>query len=568
MANNSEFVYNIPFVGSIADLIDNSVSEYAENAAFIEKDGDEKNEITYAQTGRDIRALAAYMCSRGLAGKRIAIVGKNCRRWALTYLAVCWGVGVIVPLDRELSAEEMGGLLDRGEVAAIAYTDDMSEKISAILENHNILPLPCADYDKYIEEGAELIGRGERGLRYINDPRALGILLFTSGTTGVAKGVMLSQYNIAANIMSVVRRVKIYQNDLVLSILPLHHTYECMAGFLSIFYSGGAIAYNSTLRRLPAEIKFYQPTVLVIVPLILETFHSKIMKQYKDARGGRAALALGRGVSSITGREKSAIAKRMFKPIHEFFGGRLRAFLLGAAALKPEVFRDFEKFGFTVLVGYGLTETSPVCIMHNDFYRNADDIGYPLLGVKTKIIDPNENGAGELCVKGPNVMLGYLNDPEATAAVIDEEGWFHTGDLVVTAENGAYKIVGRCKSMIVLAGGKKVFPEEIEHYVSQNPIVKDVLVFAVKNDGDVIVTASIYPDKDALDALLLKDGYTSETEGYEQRAQKLAERAVADACAKLPYFKRVRKVILRREEFVKTTTRKIKRFDPENLKCD
>lgn len=564
---DNSLVYNVPTVSSIAELIENSAVEYPDRPAFIVKEGAGLKEITYSQMYNEVRALAAYMCTQGLGGKKIAVVGRNCREWAITYLAVCWGVGVIVPIDRELSADELGGLLDRSKAACVVHTDDITEKVITACGDKNILRIPTSTLYDCIALGEDLRRKGSaRDLRFIPDPRELGILLFTSGTTGVAKGVMLSQYNIVSNIMNVTRRIKVYPQDSALSVLPLHHTYECTIGFLTMLYSGASIAYNKNLRTLQNDLKLYKPTVLVSVPLVLETFHSKIMKTYQKIRGGKAILNLSRGLTGITGREKSLLAKKLFSAVHDVFGGRLRAFVCGAAAVDSVVFSDFEKFGFAVYVGYGLTETSPVCIVHNDNYRSATDTGMPVIGVKVRLDNVNENGVGELCVKGPNVMLGYYEDPAATAEVIDDDGWFHTGDLAVVNDRGAYSIVGRCKSMIVTNNGKKIFPEEVEHYIDQSPLVSESLVFGVEKDGDTVVTASVYPDYEALDALLVKEGITPSSDEYNKAVKKKIEQTVADACKNLPYFKAVRRVIVRPEEFVKTTTRKIRRFDPENTK--
>ncbi|MBQ4054484.1 MAG: AMP-binding protein [Clostridia bacterium] len=564
---NNSLVYNVPTIHSIAELLDNSVEEYADRTAFTLKEGNIMRDITYSQMYDDVRAFAAYLCSQGLAGKKIVITGKNCYEWAITYLAVCWGVGIIVPIDRELSAEELGGLIERSKAACIVHTDDITEKAIAACEGKDILRIPASTVVDCIALGNTLRRHGRSGeLRYIPDPRELGILLFTSGTTGVAKGVMLSQYNIASNIMNVTRRIRVFPGDRALSILPLHHTYECTVGFLTILYSGASICYNKNLRTLQNDLKLYRPTVLVAVPLVLETFHSKIMKTYEKIKGGRAILNLSRGISGISGREKSPIAKKLFSAVHEVFGGKLRAFVCGAAAVDPRVFSDFEKFGFTVYIGYGLTETAPVCIVHNDNYRAADDTGLPLIGVKIRLDNVNENGIGELCVKGPNVMLGYYEDPAATAEVIDDDGWFHTGDLASVNEHGAYKIVGRCKSMIVTNNGKKIFPEEVEHYIDQSDLVKESLVYGRDQDGDTVVSAIVHPDYEAVDALLAKDGVTPDSTEYAAAVKKVIDKVVSDACKNLPYFKAVRRVFIRPEEFIKTTTRKIRRFDPENLK--
>ena len=557
--NFNNFVYNVPEISSIRDLCDGSCERFPKNTAFAFRDGDGVREVTYEEVYDDVKAFASYLHSLGLEGKKIAVMGRNCYEWALTYLTVCAGVGVIVPLDKDLSADDIKYLIDDSETAAVVFMAGSEGKLAEI--NDGVIKLPASEMEKYVFEGKKLRTDGDRA--YENhkvDPHALGILLYTSGTTGVSKGVMLSQYNICSNIVHVARRTAVYPYDRALSVLPLHHTYECMAGFLSFFYAGASIAYNNSLRQLQADFVLFKPTVFVAVPVLLEKLYSMIVKKYAKMKGGKAVLAVQRSLSKLV--SKGEAQRKIFATVNASLGGKLNRILCGAAALSPEAYHGYESFGYRVYVGYGLTETSPVCIMHHDGYRSADDIGYPLVGVNVKIVEPNAEGIGELAVKGPNVMLGYYKNPQATAEVI-RDGWFYTGDLAKRLDNGAYKIMGRIKSMIVLENGKKVFPEEIEYYLNENKFVSESFVFGKETDGATVVTASIIPDKEEIDEELKKSGELTDEE-RENRIKAIITSVVSEVNGKFAAYKAVKKIIIRKSDFIKTTTHKIKRLEEKN----
>lgn len=563
MKKQHDFVYDVRDIMTMKDIVDGSAQEYADNTAFLWHTKEGIAEKTFSEVYNDIKALSAYFNSLGLENKKIGIIAKNSYRWALTYLTVTAGVGVVVPFDREIKEEELKYLAADSEIAAIAYSDDCAAKCEALPEN--IIRLPMSSYDEFTERGNALRTLDDRSYEeHEIDPNALGILIYTSGTTGAAKGVMLSQYNICSDIMHVTRRVRIYETDRVLSVLPLHHTYACMADFLSIFYAGASIAYNDSLRYLQSDFKDFSPTVLVAVPVVLEKLRNKILKNYEKIFMGNTVLGLQRTFAKMFASNNDKRARKIFSAVSSAFGGRLRAVLCGAAALAPEVFEDYMRFGITVYVGYGLTETAPVCIMHNDFYQCADDIGYPITGVKVKLIDENSDGVGELAVKGSNVMIGYYKNPEETARVM-LDGYFLTGDLAKKNPNGSYSIVGRRKSMIVTSNGKKIFPEEIEYYLSESKLVSECLVFGEEKDEKIVVAASVYPNYEEVNEVLAEKGITPESENYDEEVRKLILNIVKGVNAKLPAFKSVHSLKIRKKDFVKTTTRKVKRYLKENL---
>jgi len=562
MNQKQKLVYDVQEILNFRELITRSAELYGERCAFIFREGKGVREITYGEVMENVKAFSTYLNSLGLGGKKIGVVGKNCYFWALSYLAVCAGTGVIVPLDKELKPEELQYVIDDSELSAVVYMPGMEEKMEAL--TGDFLRLAASDLPTMIAAGENMLLLGDKSYAsHKVDSHGMGVLLYTSGTTGLAKGVMLSQYNICSDFIHVLRRVQVSPDERVLSVLPLHHTYECTAGFLAILYTGASIAYNDSLRRLVDDFKLFSPTIFIAVPLMLETLRNTILKKYQKIKGGRAVLALQRTASDAVGRAESPLSRQIFSTVRDAFGGRLTRILSGAALLPPEVHRDLERFGFKVLIGYGLTETAPVCLMHDDFYRCPDDIGYPVSGIDVKLLDMDENGVGELCVRGPNVMLGYYKNPEETARVL-ENGWFRTGDLARQKENGAYQITGRKKSMIVTQNGKKIFPEELEFYLDKSPLVKESMVYGEEGEKDVLVTAVVYPDYEAVDARLLKDGITPASAEYRERVRALIMEEVKEVNEKLPSFRRIMKVVVRKTEFEKTTTRKIKRAAEEN----
>lgn len=559
-----KFAYNVRNVCSVRELIETSADEFSANPAFLVKDSaGEIISITYKTFFEEIKALATCLCAKGLEYKKVAVIGRNSYEWALSYMAISCGVGVVVPIDKELKAPEIKNILDLSGAEGVIYAPEMKEKLD--LCDFGGIMLCKTDLKDAVREGKELLEKGDESYKnHKVDPYGLGALIYTSGTTGVAKGVMLSQYNIASDVVGTLKTVQVTPNDRTLSVLPLHHTYECTLGLCAILYAGASICYASSLLRLLSEFKEYQPTIFMGVPQLLKAFHTGIMKKVSAVKGGKAFINVGKRITTLTNKFSPEIAPKLFKSVHEAFGGKLRLILVGAAAVDKDVYSDLEKFGFKVYTGYGLTETAPLCIMHNDFEHKADTIGLPLAGDKVKIVNPNSDGIGELAIKGPNVMLGYYNDPEATAAAFDEEGYFLTGDLgCIDSETGHYKIVGRLKNMIVTSNGKKIFPEEIEVLMEKCQCIKECMAYGDENDvGEVEVTVKIFPNYEELQ----KIGITADNPDFEEGMQQYFLDFIKDKVNKnLPGYKAVKKIKIRNREFDKTTTQKIKRTSQDNL---
>lgn len=556
-------LYDIKEVADFRELLLHCEEEHAENTAFLWRSPDKENGIatrTYADLVNEARALSSYLSARGYKGKNIAVTGKNSYEWVLSYFTAAIVGNFVVPLDRELRADEIAALVKDAECAAVLYTADMEEKLAELDLGADKLPL--ARLDDMLVEGYALREGGDTAFEDAEiDSDAVSVLLYTSGTMGVAKGVMLTQGNICYDACAALRRVRVYKTDRMLSHLPLHHTYECLTE-VAMLHAGGSIAYNESMRRLPADFSLFKPSVLVTVPAVLTFMSRFISKGYSEARGGKILLAVQKAASAtastigLFSRDAALKQKRnIFSTVSNFLGGNLRLLLVGAAGLSPALFRTFEECGFAVYCGYGLTETAPIAIMHTDTYHKPGDIGMPVYGVEARIDEPDENGIGEICIRGPIVMKGYYRNEEATAEAL-RDGWFHTGDLGKVAKNGAFIITGRKKSMIVANNGKKIFPEELEAYLEKDEIVGEAFVYAEDKNGKQIIVAAVYPNETAVAKAV---GLEPTDEGFGEAQKQLFSSLISRINASFPVYKHISKLIIRKTPFEKTTTQKIRR---------
>lgn len=526
-------------IRNIREILYGGAEKFSDRTAFIWKNKEGKEErITYSQLKNSAQALAKALIKRGYKDKKIALCGKNSYEWCLSYLAVTSFVGVIVPLDKELPSDELLNVLKFAECDAILCDTAAEKKIGC--GNFTVFSTE-RDLEVLINEGRLL---GDEFLSGEVDAEKMSVLLFTSGTTGVMKGVMLSQKNICSDLMGVYPCIEADENDRSLSVLPLHHTYECIA-FLMMIYCGGSIAFSGGIRTLKDDFLYFRPTVLVCVPLLLERFHKLILKKISDEGKWKKAQFIT-GLSGIISEENR---RKIFSDIHAFLGGRLQKIVVGAAAINEETAKDFSAFGFKVIIGYGLTECSPIVICNSVDDITLGSIGKPLKNAEVKIEGAKEDGVGEICVKGPMVMLGYYKNNEATDKVM-KDGWFHTGDLGYKDRYGKYHITGRSKNVIVTRNGKNIYPEELENYLLRHSVIKESLVTVGRGD---IITAHVFPDKNEIARKLRKDTVTS------AEIKKAVTQVIRDVNKQIPSYKHIRDTVIRKEEFDKTTTHKIKR---------
>ena len=550
-------------VTNFKEMIERSAQIYKTRTAFKLKNKDgEIYSKTYEEVKNDIYALGTELIENGLTNKRIAVIGKNSYKWAISYLASSI-VGVVVPIDKELHSDDVINFMNVAECECILGDGKNLKTITENIEKLNNKKTIFVDFEKsfehYLEAGKTLLEKGNTKFEEIKiNPDEMKILLFTSGTTGNAKGVCLSQKNICSNILSIYGIVKVKRSDLFFSILPLHHTYECTIGFLLPLYSGASICYCDGLRYISKNMLEYHPSVILCVPLLLESMYKKIMKSFKKSLPEKYTKDGENPIDKLP----FILRKIVSRKVKNTLGGRLRVFIVGAAAVNPEIANTFDKLKLNSLQGYGLTECAPLVAGNTDFFKRNDSAGLPIPTVEYKIDNPNQEGVGEIIVKGPNVMLGYYNMPEETEKVL-KEGWFHTGDLGKIDENGFLYITGRCKSVIVTKNGKNIYPEEIESYLNESPLISESLVIGThkENDDETYVNAQIFPNKEAITE------YLKGTVPTKEEIKKVISDVIANVNSKIPNYKHIKDFAIRDSEFEKTTTQKVKRYG-NNMKID
>ena len=551
----------------LRDMLEKSGEAYGDRPAYIFKTEQEGvfKEISHKEFRNDIKALGTKLVNMGLKDKRIAVISENRYEWGIVYLAVVTGTGIIVPLDKSLPDNEIENLIVRSEVEAIFYSKKYDEVMNKIKKENNTkvkyfisMDLEKEENEVYsehelIKQGKELLESGDREFLDAKiDAEKMSIMLFTSGTTAMSKAVMLSHKNICANLMDIASVIKIDENDIFLSFLPLHHTFECTVGFLYPISKGGAIAFCEGIRHIAENIKEYKATAMISVPILFESMYKKVMKGI-EKKGKLKTLKKGIKISQFLLKFGIDIRKKLFKEIHDNLGGEVRLFVAGGAALDPEAEKGFNQLGFTMYQGYGLTESSPVIAAEDDKYQRLGSIGKAFPSLDVKIEDPNEEGIGELLAKGPSIMLGYYNNEEATKETI-EDGWLHTGDLARIDEDGYIFISGRKKFVIVLKNGKNIYPEEIETLINKIEGIKESFVYGKpEDDGDYKICAKIVYDEELVEEVF---GTKNPDELKEKIWQeiKLVNKT-------MPPYKYVREISVTNKELIKTTTQKVKRFE-------
>jgi len=516
--------------------------------------------VTYAEARDYIRDMGTELINMGLRDKHVAIIGESSYEWICSYFSLMSIGAVTVPIDKDLPADDMAGILEFADCEAVFYSPVVEDKIGSIVNKLPRIKIyicmrkstleGALNLPDIVERGRERFSNGDNSYYdYEIDNERLATIVFTSGTTGKGKGVMLSQKNIVLDMTLGMYNFAITPKTM--NVLPPHHTYGSTVNFVGHFAQGSTIYISSGLRYIMEEMQEQKPSHLVLVPLFVETMHRKIW-QTAEKSGKAGMLRLLIKVSNILRKLGIDLRRKLFRSIHDIFGGKLEFIICGGAALNQDIIDTFDAIGITILNGYGITECSPLVSCNRNKYQKKGSVGIPIVGEQIKIKDPDENGEGEICVKGPNVMLGYYKDPEATAAAFDEEGFFRTGDYGKLDDEGWLYITGRIKNIIVLSNGKNVYPEEIESEISKIYGVLEVVVYAgesrAQKNKEVIV-AEIFPD---FEALKLK-GIGDPQAYFSEEIRKLNSRMVS--------YKAVKMVKIRNEEFPKNTSRKILRFE-------
>lgn len=550
---------------NVKQIIYNSAKKYENQIAFVIKHQENKKvsyeNITYKQFLEDINKFGTALYNMGLKGKRVAIIGKNRYEWVLAHFANLLGAIVSVPLDKDLQYDELESSIIRSKADCIIFDEKLEEKIKKI-KNENKTYLTnyiCMSKMEGYKNVKELVTEGEKLLKegkdeYINaqiDENKMNIILFTSGTTSKSKAVMLSQKNIASNIYAMQCVEDIRSTDTNIAFLPFHHIFgsTCMAMMIAC---GVKTVFPDGLRYIKQNLNEYKVTLFVGVPILIEAIYKTIMKEI-EKQGKEKVIKIAVKISKILLKLKIDVRRKLFKQVINALGGELRFLISGGAPADPEISEGFRNLGIEIVQGYGLSETSPVIAAENAKMIKKGSVGVPMINDILEIVNKDENGIGEIRVKGPNVMLGYYEMPELTEEVL-KDGWFYTGDLGYLDKDNCLFITGRNKNMIVLRNGKKVFPEELELLINRLELVEESMVFGLPDKqvkDDVKVAVKIVYNKE-----VVKQKYKDKT---QEELYQIIWNQIKELNNSFPRYKHIQKMILTDEELIKTTTKKIKR---------
>ena len=554
---------NVIEISNLKEMLNKTRNIYANNIAYkIRIAPGEYKTITHLEVREMVDNLGTALISLGLKDKRVAIIGENRMEWEIAYLAVTCGVGTVVPLDKSLPENELRKLIERSNVEAIVYSGKYEEQLknmvlAGIGNLRTLISMDAKTHNNGIYSESELIQIGNIQIKNGNrefldsdvNSEEMKIMLFTSGTTSKSKVVALSHKNICENLMDLSRVINIDENDKFLSFLPVHHVFESTVGFLFSLYKGAQTSFCDGIKYIVPNLNEYKITFACFVPAIYENIYKNIIKKLEKENKLETFNSLIEKYKNSSMEEK----KRVFKDIHNIFGGNIKLLISGAAALDKKVEEWFRSVGINICQGYGLTETSPVVAVERNEFIKPGSIGPKLPHVEVKIDKPDSDGMGELLVKGPNVMIGYYeNEAETKEAIVD--GWFHTGDLAVIDEEGYIFIKGRKKSVIVLKNGKNIFPEEMENLVNRIQGVKESFIFgkSIKEDKDDI---KIYV-KIVIDKEILALAYGAKS---DEEIRNVLNAKIKEINNTMPHYKAIRGIVTTENPLIKTTTGKIKR---------
>lgn len=563
-------LYDADKINNFRELVKRYSEKYSDEIAFEYKENPSSKDhikITYSQFASDIKSLGTALINTGLSKKKVAIISPNRYEWCVSYLAITTSDMVVVPLDRALPDNEIEDLIIRSEAEAVIFDKKYVEVFSKLAKEKksNLSQFICMDnidgfttYSSLIQKGHSLLVNGDT--KYDNvviDNKKMSIMLFTSGTTSISKAVALSQSNICEDIYALAQMTDIRKDDTFLSFLPLHHTFESTCTFLYGTFSGITVAFCDGLKYVQKNLAEFKVTGFVCVPLMLEIMYKKIKKGIEE-QGKAKLVATMSKISNGLLKMGIDIRRKVFKQILDNLGGKLRILIAGGAAMSKDAIQGFLDLGINLLQGYGLTETSPVVAGENDKCKRCGSVGFPLPGINVKIANPDKDGIGEVAVQAPTVMLGYVDNPEATNEVLKDD-WFYTGDLGYFDKDGFLFITGRKKDVIVLKNGKNIFPEEIEILINKLPYVSESMVFGRPlEDGDYKICAKIVYNRELVNELFPNIS-------KEDLHKKVWDDIKESVNHKMPAYKYIREIILTETPLIKTTTQKVKRHEELKL---
>ncbi|MBR4296238.1 MAG: AMP-binding protein [Clostridia bacterium] len=564
MINNLKGAKPPKVITDLRDLVKSGADVFGDKPLYFYKENGETKEYSFKLLYDETLYIGTALSKLGLMGKGIAIIGNTHPRYTATYISTVNGGGYIVPVDPELTNDQTAYFMNFAEVEAVFYTDKPTEKINEI---KNLLPnvklfvaiQPKDDFisdehnmtiDALVEMGKTELDNGYTDyIDYEIVPEKMSAIIFTSGSTGTAKGVMLSTKNLTAAVNASCLSMSYDDRNTFVSVLPPHHTYEMTCGHLALMNIGAQVLINDSLKNALRNFKEFKPNALMLVPLFVETMHKKIWAEIKK-KGIEGKLKFAMGFDNALLSVGIDIRKKLFKEIIDAFGGNLKSIVCGGASLSPELIKDFYSFGVTVLEGYGITECAPLVAVNSPGKVRFRSVGQPVRGCTVKIdLTDSEEDTGEILVKGDNVMMGYYKNPEATKEAFTEDGWFRTGDIGRMDKDGYIYITGRKKNVIILSNGKNIYPEEIEEYLIPIEIILEAIVISRENAaGEPTITAIAVPNMELLAG-------KNDDEIYE-----LIKAEISEVNKKLPSYKQIHQIEIRKEEFERTTSKKIQRF--------
>ncbi len=556
---------------TVKEIFKRSIEKYKNNIYILERPNHDHKakfeEFTYERFGNDaINLGTGLMKYLNLANERIIIIGENTYYWYVSYFSILCGVGIAVPVDKELPNNEIENVIKRSHAAAVIYSKKKKDAIDKIKDN-----LPMVKYfiemnsddgvqgrdvgiEHVIAEGKKLTDAGNTEYMDVEiDPEEFKFLIFTSGTTSQAKGVMLCHRNLAENVNAVSKYVKIYERDRFFSVLPLHHTYESSIGALLPFANGSSVAICGGLRYIVPDMQEAKPTAMLAVPLLVESLYKKINQSIE--KSGKAGLV--NSMIHLTNALKSVgidIKRKVFKEIYDNLGGNMRIIVSAAAPIDKKIGKWVQDIGIEFLQGYGLTETAPIAALTPECDPRVGSVGLPVNCAQIKIHNPNENGEGEIWIKSQTLMLGYYEDEEATKEVV-HDGWFNSGDIGYQDKDGYVYVTGRSKNVIVTQNGKNIYPEEIELLLSKIPEIQECMVYGkeVEGEKELIISVKVIPNMEEIENLHGKDL-------SEEEIHKIIWNKIKEVNKSLTSYKAIKNLEIKHDEFAKTTTMKIKRY--------
>ena len=556
---------------TVKEIFKRSIEKYKDNIYILERPNHDHKakfeEFTYERFGNDaINLGTGLMKYLNLSNERIIIIGENTYYWYVSYFSILCGVGIAVPVDKELPNNEIENVIKRSHAAAVIYSKKKKDAIDKIKDN-----LPMVKYfiemnsdegvqgrdvgiEHVIAEGKKLTDAGNTEYMDVEiDPEEFKFLIFTSGTTSQAKGVMLCHRNLAENVNAVSKYVKIYESDRFFSVLPLHHTYESSIGALLPFANGSSVAICGGLRYIVPDMQESKPTAMLAVPLLVESLYKKINQSIE--KSGKSGLV--NSMLHLTNALKSVgidIKRKVFKEIYDNLGGNMRIIVSAAAPIDKKIGKWVQDIGIEFLQGYGLTETAPIAALTPECDPRVGSVGLPVNCAQIKIHNPNENGEGEIWIKSQTLMLGYYEDEEATKEVV-HDGWFNSGDIGYQDKDGYVYVTGRSKNVIVTQNGKNIYPEEIELLLSKIPEIQECMVYGkeVEGEKELIISVKVIPNMEEIERLHGKDL-------SEEEIHKIIWNKIKEVNKGLTSYKAIKNLEIKHDEFAKTTTMKIKRY--------